>query len=84
MLIFPKPFKVPALYLVWVFPRTFAFHVCSHAPGLGQRSLSRMMLMLNYLVKVYFDSFEFLVCTWLGSSLEHWLLFCATMPLVRP
>ena len=26
--------------------------------GWGQRSLSRMILMLKYLVKVYFDSFE--------------------------
>ena len=38
-----------------------------------------MMLMLKYLVKVYLDSFS-----WLGPSLEHWLLLCATMPLVRP
>ena len=29
-------------------------------PGWGQRSLSRMILMLKYLVKVNFDSFEVL------------------------
>ena len=27
-------------------------------PGLGQRSLSKMIVMFKYLVKVYFDSFE--------------------------
>ena len=43
-------------------------------PGWGQRTLSRMLLMLKYLVKVYFDLFEvsgLLHCTWLGPSLEH-------------
>ena len=63
MLIFPKPFKVPASYLVWTFPRALAFHMDATMrldlfPGWGQRSLSRMMLMLKYLVKVYFGSIE--------------------------
>ena len=62
MLRFPKPFKISASYLVWTFPRALDFHKCNHAPRyiprVGQRSLSRMMLMLTYLVKVYFDSFE--------------------------
>ena len=62
MLIFPKPLKIPASYLVWTLPRTVAFHyatmLLSLFPGWGQRSLSRIMLMLKYLVKVDFDSFE--------------------------
>ena len=65
MLIFPKPFKVPVSFLVWTFReflRALAFHICNHAlwsvPGWGQRSLSRMMLMLKYLAKVYFGLFE--------------------------
>ena len=50
----------------------------------GQRSLSRMMLMLKYLVKVYFDAYEVPALYLFGTYLEHWLLLCATMPLVRP
>ena len=48
--------------MVWTFPRALAFHLCNQAPGsipmVGQRSLSRMMLMLRYVVKDYFYSFE--------------------------
>ena len=52
-------------------------------PGWGQRSSSRMMLMIKYLVQVSFDSFEVPAFTSLGPSLEHRLLVSATMPLVR-
>ena len=37
MLINSKSFKVPASYLVWVFPRALAFHACNHAPRFIRR-----------------------------------------------
>ena len=68
MLIFTKPFKVLASYLVWTFPRVLAFHVYKLLTmPLSQRSLSRMMLMLKYLVKVYFDLFEVLALYLVGT-----------------
>ena len=58
MLIFPKPFKVHASYLVWTYPRALCLFYKTMslglAPGWGQRSISRMMLMLKFLVKVFF------------------------------
>ena len=62
MLIFPKPFKIPALFLYGPFLEhclvIYAFMPLGLFPGWGQRSLSRMMLTFKYLVKIYFDSFE--------------------------
>ena len=53
MLLFPKPFEVPASCYVWSYPRALAVYVWNHAPGSyqgwGQRSISRMKLMLKYL-----------------------------------
>ena len=71
MLIFPKPFEVPDPHVVWTFPRALAFHVCNHVsksiPRVGPESLSRMMLLLKYLVKAYFDSFEVPVLYLVGT-----------------
>ena len=65
MLIFPKPLKVPASCLVWTYPRALAFiiykkkkkkkHVPGSglAPGWGQRSVSRMMLILKFWLKLF-------------------------------
>ena len=37
MLIFPKPFKVPASYLVGTYPRALAFVIQNHVPRCGPR-----------------------------------------------
>ena len=64
MLIFPKPVNLPTSYLVWYGPFIehwlfmYATLPLRSIPRVGQRSLSRMMLMLKYLFKVCFDSFE--------------------------
>ena len=51
MLIFLEPSLEHLLFM-------FATIPLGLFPGWDQRSLARNMLMLKYLVKVYFDSFE--------------------------
>ena len=88
MLIFPKPFKVPASFLVWTFPRAFAFHTCINAPRSVPRVRPEVIIYDDVNVKVFIKyiliHLRFLLCTRQGPFLEHWLLLCATLPLVRP
>ena len=52
-------------FLVWTYPRALAFGILNHVPGSGsgvawgQSSISRMMSMFKFLVKVFLDTYFF-------------------------
>ena len=84
-----KAFKEPTSDLVCIIPRTLTLHVCNHAtklaPGWGQRSISRM-IMIKYLVKVlrclyYLNGLRSLCDIWYAPSLKLGLLIYAAMSL---